>query len=90
MKRGTCAIDVAQEIGFDHAVEDLGRDIFKATSGKDTSVVDPYIEAPEAFGIYTISAAARRGLDALLAAWWERLLWMKKATVRLDAPLPLP
>jgi GTP-binding protein len=50
----------------------------------------PPIEAPEAFGIYTVSAAARRGLDALLAAWWERLLWMKKATVRLDAPLPLP
>ena len=50
----------------------------------------PPIEAPDAFGIYTISAAARRGLDVLLAAWWERLLWMKKATVRLDAPLPLP
>ena len=50
----------------------------------------PPIEAPEAFGIYTISAAARRGLDTLLAAWWERLLWMKKATVRLDVPLPLP
>jgi GTP-binding protein len=50
----------------------------------------PPIEAPEAFGVYTVSAAARRGLDPLLAAWWERLLWMKKATVRLDAPLPLP
>jgi GTPase len=50
----------------------------------------PPIEAPEAFGIYTVSAAARRGLEPLLAAWWERLLWMKKATVRLDAPLPLP
>src|SRR3954462_8925802 len=48
------------------------------------------IDAPEAFGVYTISAAARRGLDSLLGAWWERLLWMKKATVRLDAPLPLP
>jgi len=37
-----------------------------------------------------VSAAARRGLDVLLSAWWERLLWMKKATVHLDAPLPLP
>ena len=50
----------------------------------------PPIEAPEAFGVYTVSAAARQGLGPLLAAWWERLLWMKKATVRLDAPLPLP
>src|SRR6184192_1954974 len=50
----------------------------------------PPIEAPEAFGIFTVSAAARRGLEALLAGWWERLLWMKKAIVQLDAPLPLP
>jgi GTPase len=50
----------------------------------------PPIDAPEAFAILTVSAAARRGLDALLATWWERLLWMKKATVRLDAPLQLP
>ena len=50
----------------------------------------PPIEAPEAFGVFTVSAAARRGLEALLAGWWERLLWMKKATVQLDAPLPLP
>jgi GTP-binding protein len=50
----------------------------------------PPIEAPEAFGIFTVSAAARRGLDTLLASWWDRLLWMKKATVQLDAPLQLP
>jgi len=50
----------------------------------------PPIDSGEAFGVYTVSAAARRGLDVLLSAWWERLLWMKKATVHLDAPLPLP
>jgi GTP-binding protein len=50
----------------------------------------PPIDSGEAFGVYTVSAAARRGLDVLMSAWWERLLWMRKATVRLDAPLPLP
>ena len=38
----------------------------------------PPIEAPGAFGKYAISAAARIGLDPLLAAWWSRLLDMKK------------
>ena len=38
----------------------------------------PPIEAPAAFGTYAISAAARIGLDPLLAAWWSRLLDMKK------------
>src|SRR3954451_7371876 len=50
----------------------------------------PPIEAPDAFGVFAISAAARRALDSLLGAWWERLLWMKKATVRLHRPPPLP
>ena len=34
----------------------------------------PTLDAPDAFGIYPISAAARIGLDALLAAWWQQLL----------------
>ena len=38
----------------------------------------PPIEAPDAFGMFAISAAARTGLDPLLAAWWSRLLDMKK------------
>jgi GTP-binding protein len=50
----------------------------------------PLIDAPEAFGVFAISAAARLGIDRLLAAWWERLLAMKKATVRVGATLPLP
>ncbi|HXT15534.1 MAG TPA: GTPase ObgE [Gemmatimonadaceae bacterium] len=50
----------------------------------------PPIEAPDAFGIYAISAAGRTGLEPLLAAWWSRLLDMKKASVRRDDPAPLP
>jgi GTP-binding protein len=34
----------------------------------------PPIEAPEAFGTFSISAAARTGLEPLLAAWWTELL----------------
>ena len=38
----------------------------------------PEIEAPDAFGMYSISAAGRMGLDELKAAWWSRLLEMRK------------
>ena len=34
----------------------------------------PPIEAPDAFGSFAISAAARTGLDPLLAGWWRELL----------------
>jgi len=40
----------------------------------------PPIEAPDAFGIYAISAAGRVGLEPLLDAWWRRLLELRKAT----------
>jgi GTPase len=50
----------------------------------------PPIEAPAAFGIFTISSVARQGLERLLAAWWERLLGMKKAKVRVEERVPLP
>jgi GTP-binding protein len=50
----------------------------------------PPIEAPDAFGIYAISAAARGGLDTLLGGWWSRLLDMKKVDVRRDDPVQLP
>ena len=39
----------------------------------------PEIEAPGAFGLFSISAAGRLGLDELKAAWWSRLLELRKA-----------
>ncbi len=50
----------------------------------------PPIAAPDAFGIYAISAAGRTGLEPLLAAWWSRLLDMKKVSVRRDDSVSLP
>ncbi len=50
----------------------------------------PPIEAPDAFAVLTISAAARQGLDGLLGAWWSQLLGMKKASVKRDESVPLP
>ena len=44
----------------------------------------PEIEAPGAFGKYSISAAARTGLDALTAAWWSQLLALRKAVERAE------
>jgi GTP-binding protein len=50
----------------------------------------PPIDAPDAFGIFAISAAARTGLEPVLAAWWSRLLGMKKERVKQDDSVPLP
>ena len=50
----------------------------------------PPLDAPEAFGIYAISAAGRKGLDTLLAAWWSRLLGMRTAVQRAHDQLALP
>lgn len=50
----------------------------------------PPIEAPGAFGAYSISAAARTGLDALLAAWWSELLAMREDAVRRERDAILP
>jgi GTPase len=44
----------------------------------------PPIETPASFGSFAISAAARQGLDRMLAAWWSVLLEMK----RTAAPKP--
>jgi GTP-binding protein len=50
----------------------------------------PPIETGDAFGVFGVSAAARTGLEPLLAAWWSKLLEMKKATVRRDDVIALP
>ena len=49
----------------------------------------PEIEAPDAFGVFSISAAARDGLDTLMSAWWSKILELKKSLVSIDtANLP--
>ena len=50
----------------------------------------PPIEAPDAFGIFAISAAARTGLEELKLAWWRRVLAMKKESVKPIRDLELP
>jgi GTP-binding protein len=42
----------------------------------------PPIEAPGAFGIFSISAANRDGLPPLLAAWWSELLRLKQEAAK--------
>jgi GTP-binding protein len=39
----------------------------------------PEINPGAAFGMWSISAAGRIGLDELKAAWWSKLLEMRKA-----------
>jgi len=41
----------------------------------------PPLDAPDAFGLYAISSAARQGLDELLSGWWSKLLTLRKAAV---------
>ena len=50
----------------------------------------PPIEAPQAFGIFAISAVTRRGLDTLLSALWSKLLDLRKSEQLRpqDATLP--
>ena len=50
----------------------------------------PPIEAPDAFGSFAISAAARTGLEPLLAGWWRQLLGMRKAVESRQGTPPLP
>ncbi len=50
----------------------------------------PPIEAPEAFGIFTISAAAREGLEEIKLAWWRQVLALKKEVNTPVRELELP
>lgn len=50
----------------------------------------PPIETEGAFGVFAISSVARQGLDDLIAAWWSRLLDMRKSSERTAAPIELP
>jgi GTPase len=50
----------------------------------------PPIEAPDAFGVFAISAPLRQGLDQLLAAWWDELLMLRKAVDARAEQAPLP
>jgi GTP-binding protein len=50
----------------------------------------PPIEAPGAFGLYAISAAARTGLEALLAAWWSELLRLRAEAALRESDHVLP
>ena len=43
----------------------------------------PEIETRGAFGVFSISAAGRLGLDELRAAWWDKILQLKKERVVL-------
>ena len=50
----------------------------------------PPIHAPEAFGVFALSAAGRLGLDDVLGAWWSKILELRKAAQvqASDAVLP--
>src|SRR5216110_3502084 len=50
----------------------------------------PPIDAPEAFGVFAVSSAARLGLEQLLDAWWKQLLEMRKSNERAAARVELP
>src|SRR5512143_636464 len=50
----------------------------------------PPIDAPDAFGVFAISAAGRTGLEPMLGAWWGKLLEMKKASVKSADTAELP
>jgi GTPase len=46
----------------------------------------PPINAPDAFGMFAVSAPGRTNLDKLLDGWWKRLLAMKKVEQQRRTP----
>jgi GTP-binding protein len=50
----------------------------------------PPIVAPDAFGVFAITAANREGLSPMLAAWWTELLRLKGEDTKSVTPVSLP
>jgi GTP-binding protein len=50
----------------------------------------PPIQAPGTFGLFAVSAAARTGIEDVLAGWWNELLRLKKNERPEDATVSLP
>ena len=50
----------------------------------------PPIEAPDAFGVYALSAAGRLGIEEVLDAFWSKLLDLRKAAQVQAANAVLP
>ena len=50
----------------------------------------PPLDAPGAFGTYSISAAGRTGLEPMLAAWWSELLRLRAEAARREPDEVLP
>ena len=50
----------------------------------------PEISAKGAFGMFSISAPGRIGLEPLLSSWWSELLAMRKSYARSEANSALP
>jgi GTPase len=50
----------------------------------------PSVDAPAAFGVFPISAAARTGLDPLLSAWWSELLAIRADAERRERDAATP
>ena len=48
------------------------------------------VAAPDAFGTFHVSGAARTGIDELLAAWWRELLALRHAAAKREEQVPLP
>ncbi|HUQ21000.1 MAG TPA: GTPase ObgE [Gemmatimonadaceae bacterium] len=50
----------------------------------------PPIKTDNAFGLFSVSAPGRQGLDQLLAAWWSEILKLKQHASLADATPALP
>jgi hypothetical protein len=52
----------------------------------------PPIETQNAFATFAVSAAARTGLEGLLAAWWSQLLRLNQnvEAAAANSAVPLP